>query len=89
MAEMLVRLAIVYDIGMILASGLVRLIRRDYLLVEKTVGGRTADEEGRASSEVLFRVLLQHFYFYINTFRDVSYSFSLCIVFLNGNKPYS
>ena len=62
----------VYDIGMTLTGSLVGLFRRAYLLVEKT-----ADEAGRASGEVLFRVLLHHMYFYITTFRDVIFFLSL------------
>ena len=38
-AERLVLLVIVYDIGMTLTGGLVGLITRAYLLVEKTGGG--------------------------------------------------
>ena len=43
--------------------------------MEKTDGARTADEEDRASSEMLFRILLQHMCFYIKIFGGVIYSF--------------
>ena len=72
---------VIYNIGMTQTGGLMELIRRAYLLVETTGGARTADETGRASSEVLFRVLLPHMYLYFETIRNVSYLFSLNMLF--------
>ena len=49
---------VVYDIGMTQTGGLMGFIRRAYLQVGTTGGARTADETGRASSEVLFRYII-------------------------------
>ena len=43
----------------------------------------------QAEHAVLCRVLLQHLYFYITIFRDVSYLFSVNIESVNGNEPFS
>ena len=49
---------VVYDIGMTQTGGLMGLIRQAYLQVGTAGGARTADETGRARSEVLFRYII-------------------------------